>query len=288
VAEILTVDGEPADPGPSPEFAKAMAAPEPGQQAGYRAPPKRDPDAPHGRDSGGTPLAPHGYKPDGKPRAVPPGPGRGHTGKDDAARVQKPGGKKPAPAALPAADLAEVTARRAGDATTTLELLSAGGTLLAMVRTAKAQAAYQKADAAGDKAATKKAQGAHGRAQVLQLDAAAFALHADSVGPAVAEAASHNAMAAALVDRLSLFNGVASVGLAVMPLIYQVIANHAPAEVHDDFPPALLSLGVLPPPLLLEKLQAQNAVKMARAQAEILAERNEAEEQLAALREQAA
>jgi hypothetical protein len=44
---------------------------------------------------------------------------------------------------------------------------------------------------------------------------------------------------------------------------------------------------VLPPSLLLEKLQAQNAVKMARAQAAILAERNEAEAELAALRDEA-
>jgi len=50
-------------------------------------------------------------------------------------------------------------------------------------------------------------------------------------------------------------------------------------------PPQLLSLGVLPPSLLLEKLQAQNVAKMARAQAAILAEKQAAEADLAALRE---
>ena len=76
--------------------------------------------------------------------------------------------------------------------------------------------------------------------------------------------------------------------LAVLPLVYQIVANHAPREVKDDFPAELLTLGVLPPNLLLEKLQAQNAVKMARAQTEILAEKQAAEAELEELRQQAA
>jgi hypothetical protein len=39
-------------------------------------PPERDPDAPHGRDGDGKPLAPFGHKADGSPRIKPPGPGR--------------------------------------------------------------------------------------------------------------------------------------------------------------------------------------------------------------------
>ena len=120
---------------------------------------------------------------------------------------------------------------------------------------------------------------------VLQLDGATFAIHAEAVGPSLAQMAESNRIVAAMVDRLSLFNGVAGVGIALMPMVYQLVANHAPKETRDNMPPQLLSLGVLPPTLLLEKLQAQNAVKMAKAQAAILREKQAAEAELAALRD---
>jgi hypothetical protein len=284
---LTTPDGKAIAADPDDRaFAAAMAAPEPGQQPDYRPPARRDREAPHGRDAEGKPLAPHGVKADGTPRLVPPGPGRGHSRKNDAARVQKTApGPQPGASAL---DPAAVRARRAQDATDTLELLSAAGSLYAMISGARNRAAFEKARAAGNKPLQDKAAAAIERTAVIQLDAAACALHAETAGPAIADVAGRNAFTAALVDRLALFNGVASVGIAVLPLVYQVIANHAPREVRDHLPPELLQLGVLPPALLLEKLQAQNAVKMARAQAEILAEKNAAEAELAGLRDQAA
>ncbi len=260
-----------------PEFASAMAAPEPDGKPDYPAPPKRDPKAPHGYDASGKPKAPYGYKADGTPRQVPPGPGK--PSKADKARTQAPAPK------APTASSGDVKARRASDATATLELLSAGASLLSMLGSSRAQTAHAKAEAAGNQNGMKKAATTHERFAVMQLDAAACAIHAEAVGPAVAEAAEKNKMAAALVDRLALFNGVASVGIAVLPLVYQVAANHAPREARDNLPPELLQLGVLPPGLLMEKLQAQNAVKLAHAQSAILAEKHAAEAELAALRD---
>jgi hypothetical protein len=288
VTEKLTgPDGQqiPVDDPAPPEFRKAMDRPEDGQPD-YPAPPRRDPAAPHGRGQDGQPLAPYGHKADGIPRVNPPGPGRG---KGDRPREQKPGDTKPGtgtPAAVP--DPETLRGRRAEDATQTLQLLSAGGTLFAMITGARAQTAMRKATEAGSKEGQKKAAAATERSTVLQLDAAACALHADDVGPALADVAGHNPVAAALVDRLSLFNGAAAVGIAIMPLIYQVVANHAPKEVRDDLPPELMTLGVLPPDMLLEKLKAQNAVKMARAQSAVLAERQAAEDELQRLRDEMA
>jgi len=69
-------------------FAAALAA-DAGRGApdDVPAPPRneRDPEAPHGRDSDGFPLAPFGVKPDGKPRLREPGPGRPKA--EDKARV---------------------------------------------------------------------------------------------------------------------------------------------------------------------------------------------------------
>jgi hypothetical protein len=286
MAETLTGPGGTpitVDPGEQ-QFQAAMAAPEPGQQPDYRAPRARDKEAPHGREEDGTPKAPFGRKPDGTPRVSAPGPGRGRTGARDA-RVQKPDAPKPGrPAGNAGEDAESALARRAADATTTLELIGAGGTLLSMMRLSRSAAANQAAQASGDKAAMAKTAAAHRSAQVMQLDAAACVLHAEGVGASAAQAAQANAFAAALVDRLALFNGVASVALAGLPLVYQIIANHAPPEAKENFPAELMALGVLPPDLLLEKLQAQNAVKTARAQAGILAERQEAEAELERLR----
>ena len=281
MAETLTAEGgkvipigEPVDP----EFAAAMAAPPRGQQAkpDYPAPPKRDPAAPHGRDKNGTPIAPYGHKADGTPRQVPAGPGKPAK---DRARPQAPAA---APAAVPPGD---VKVRRAEDATTTFELVSAGFSLFAMLGSGRAVAAYVAAQAKGDEKRMNAAAARQEQCMVLQLDGATFAIHAEAVGPSLAQMAESNRIVAAMVDRLSLFNGVAGVGIALMPMVYQLVANHAPKETRDNMPPQLLSLGVLPPSLLLEKLEAQNAAKLARAQSAILAEKQAAEAELAALRE---
>ncbi len=283
MAETLTAEGgkvipigEPVDP----EFAAAMAAPPKGAPAAkpdYPAPPKRDPAAPHGRDPKGTPLAPYGHKADGTPRQVPAGPGK--PPKDRAQPPRTPAGPSPA------APVAEVRARRAGDATTTFELISAGMSLLALLGSGRAVARYTAAQAKGNDKAMNAAAVLQDRCQVLQLDGATFAIHAEALGPSIAQMAESNRLVASMADRLALFNGVAGVGIAVMPLVYQVVANHAPKEARDNLPPQLLSLGVLPPGLLLEKLEAQNTAKLARAQAAILAEKQAAEAELAALRD---
>lgn len=296
MAETLAApDGTPIEVDPDErEFAGAMAAPEPGAKPDHPSPRRRDREAPHGRNEDGTPKAPYGSKPDGTPRVSPPGPGRGRTGPHDAGRVQKPGrgsagGPGPAAAAAGHGETADVArARRATDTQTTFELLSAAGTLWSMFGLAKSAAAYRLAESNADKPAMARAASAHERAQVMQLDAAACALHAEPVGAGAAQAAASNRFAAALIDRLALFNGAAAVGIAFLPLVYQLVANHAPRETRENFPPELLTLGVLPPALLLEKLQAQNAVKMAQAQAAILHEKQEAETELERLRTAAA
>lgn len=63
--------------------------------------PKRDPDAPHGRDDDGTPLAPYGHKADGTPRVKPAGPGRRGKGGADKPRVTEDDGPNAAPADVP-------------------------------------------------------------------------------------------------------------------------------------------------------------------------------------------
>ena len=279
MAETLTVDGGkviPLDPGEQ-AFNAAMAAPPKGTTArpDYPAPPKRDPAAPHGRNPDGTPKAPFGYKADGTPRQVPAGPGKPPKDRGTPA--------PPAPAAsAPAAG--DVRVRRAEDATTTFELISAGMSLLAMLGSGKAVARYTAAQAKGDAKAMNAAAALQERCQVLQLDGATFAIHADALGPSLSQMADNNRLVAGMVDRLALFNGVAGVGIAIMPVLYQITANHAPKEARDNLPPQLLSLGVLPPGLLMEKLEAQNAAKLARAQSAILAEKQAAEAELAALR----
>jgi hypothetical protein len=157
-----------------------------------------------------------------------------------------------------------------------------------MIGSARAQARFAAATEAKDNSRQQQAAESVDKAIVLQLDSAACAIHAEPVGVSLAELAEQNQWAAVIVDRLGLMNGVASVGLAMLPLAYQLMANHAPQHARDNLPPELMQLGVLPPKLLMEKLAAQNAVKMARAQTAILAEKVEAEAELAALRGQAA
>jgi hypothetical protein len=200
-------------------------------------------------------------------------------GRDQRAEDPKPGAAESA---------GEARARRAADAQTTLELLSGAGTLYSMFTLTRAGAAHKIAEAKGDKAAIAATEKNYRRGQVMQLDAATCALHAEPCGASAAQVADTNRYAAALVDRLALFNGVASVTMAFLPMIYQFVVNHAPDEAKDNFPPELLALGVLPPKLLLEKLEAQNAVKMARAQAGILAEKTAAESELEQMRADAA
>ena len=279
---LINADGQAVALDPAElEFARAMAAPEPNQKPDYPAPPKRDVEAPHGRDKDGSPIAPFGFnKSTGRPNISKPGPGRPARSAHDKPREQKTGTQQPDPG--------EIKIRRASDAQTTLELLGAGLSLMAMVGAAKATAQYQAAQLAKNENQAKAAQVKHETATVRQLDAAACSLNAEPVGASLAELSEQNHWAAMIVDRLSLVNGVASVGMAVLPLVYQITANHAPAQARDNLPPELMTLGVLPPGLLMEKLAAQNAVKMARAQSAILAERAEAEAELAQLRESVA
>lgn len=183
------------------------------------------------------------------------------------------------------APVSSVDGKRAENAQTTLELISAGATMLAMFGGARAATQFQNAKTEKEQAAAQK----RGRkAQVMQLDAAAFALHAEGVGQGLAGIAKQNAFVGALVDRLEMVNGVGGVFVSVLPLVYQVMANHAAVENENAFPPELEALGVLPPQLLLEKLQAQNAVKHAKLHAQILRERQEAEAEVANLQEQIA
>lgn len=76
-----------ADPGAKTldaAFAEAMGAPPRPKEP--KAPPEIDPDAPHGRDENGVPLAPHGLTKDGRPRKT----AAGRPAKDDKARTGPP------------------------------------------------------------------------------------------------------------------------------------------------------------------------------------------------------
>lgn len=152
-----------------------------------------------------------------------------------------------------------------------------------MMSGARSKQRFANAKDEKQKAAAKKQLA---RCEVMQLDAMAFAIHADDTGEALADMADQNQYVAALVDRLDLFNGVAGVATSVLPLVYQLVANHAPAEARDDMPPELMQMGVLPPNLLLEKFKAQSAAKQARIHAEILREQQAAEKELEKLQQE--
>lgn len=172
---------------------------------------------------------------------------------------------------------------QAAEVTSTLEIVGAGLTVMSMMRGARARQAFEGAKTDIDR---KKAAQAVNSCQVMQLDAAALQIHAEGTGVAIATVAQENAFVAALVDRLKLVNGVGSVAISVLPLVYQLMANHAPAQARDNMPPELMQIGVLPPNMLLEKLEAQNKAKMALAQAQILRERQKAERELQSVQEE--
>lgn len=125
----------------------------------------------------------------------------------------------------------------------------------------------------------------------LQLDSMAFGIHAGTVGPSLAQFAEKNSFAAALIDRSNIVTGAAGIGMAIMPLIYQVMANHrAGPQTTDDgtvttpeFPPLLLQMGILPPHMLAAQYQADLELKMAQRQAEILRKTQAAKDELARL-----
>lgn|SRR5487761_74381 len=164
-----------------------------------------------------------------------------------------------------------------------LGIVSAGLTVFSMIVGAKAQQAYELAENEEDQKKNKKK---FDKSQTMQLDAAAVAIHAEGVAAGVAEIADKNDFIGALVGHLETVNGVAGIGVAVLPLVYQLMANHAPPEARDNMPPQLMQLGVLPPQILMEKLKAQNSTKMAKVQADILREQKQAEQETAKLREE--
>lgn len=211
--------------------------------------------------------------------ATPPRPG------PPSSRPSSPSRPGPPKPQTPSRTAESLTTKRAEAATTTLDLMSAGLTLWSMMSGARAKQVYDKATDPRIKA---KAEKAYNKAQVMQLDAAALSIHSEGTGLAVAEAAGQNQFVGALVDRLELVNGVGSVAISVLPLVYQLMANHAPAEARDNMPPELMQMGVLPPKMLMEKLEAQNAAKRARLQAAILREQKTAEDELRKLQEEVA
>jgi len=181
------------------------------------------------------------------------------------------------PAAAAKGDPQAQLAKRTENAVGTFELLGAGLSLWGMMSSAKARTAFETAKDDRSKIAAQKA---YNRAQTTLLDGAAVQIHGETSGQALAQMAQQNSFVAALVDRLELVNGIGGVAVSILPLVYQVVANHAPAEARDNMPPELMSLGVLPPKLLLEKLEAQNKAKVALAQAAILREQKKAEDEL--------
>lgn len=128
--------------------------------------------------------------------------------------------------------------------------------------------------------------------QPMQLDAMAVGLHAETVAPGLAEFAERNRFVAMLVDRADAVTGVAGLLTAALPLVYQVVVNHAPKtrrlpdgkEVPNELPPQLIEMGVFPPEMLLERYRANVALKVARAQAKILRDTQAAQEEVAHLR----
>jgi hypothetical protein len=154
-----------------------------------------------------------------------------------------------------------------------------------MMSGARAKHTYETAT---DEKIKAKAAKSFNSSQTMQLDAAALQIHAENTGMAVAQAASQNSLVASLVDRLEMLNGVGAVAVSALPLVYQIMANHAPSEARENMPPELMQLGVLPPNMLLEKLKSQNEAKMARMQAEILREQKAAQDELRDLQEELA
>jgi len=131
----------------------------------------------------------------------------------------------------------------------------------------------------------------------LQLDGMTFGLHADTVGPSLAELAEKNSIARALLDRASVLTGVAGIAAVALPLAYQIMANHAPktkkdpatgAEVPNEIPAQLINMGVLPPDMLLTQYRAMTEAKAARIQADVLRKTRDAQAETERLREEIA
>lgn len=130
--------------------------------------------------------------------------------------------------------------------------------------------------------------------QTLQLDAMAVGIHAESTGNGLAEFAERNTFVAALLDRASVVTGAAGLLMGAMPLLYQVLANHAPKTKKDpatgeivanELPPQLMAMGVLPPDMLFKRYQANVALKVAKMQERMAAETRAAEDEAQRLTE---
>ena len=99
VADTAVLDAPPApdvDEAFTAALAQDAAVAPPQQPAPPRHATSRDPDAPHGRDEDGTPLAPYGTGKNGRPRIKPAGPGRGGKADEPRTREALPGETTPA------------------------------------------------------------------------------------------------------------------------------------------------------------------------------------------------
>lgn len=181
-----------------------------------------------------------------------------------AARVQRPVSPKPAPLQSPD----DRKARRAKEAIEALETIGLAAGVAATLT--------------GN--------------QTLQLDAMALGIHAESTGMGAAEFAERNTFVTMLLDRASAVTGAFGLLAGAMPLLYQVVANHAPKTKKDpatgeivpnELPPQLMAMGVLPPEMLFKKYQANVALKVARMQERMASEIRQAEDEVQRLTESA-
>lgn len=124
--------------------------------------------------------------------------------------------------------------------------------------------------------------------QSLQLDAMAVGLHAENIAPGLADFAEKNSFVAALLDRADAVTGIAGLMTAALPLVYQIMVNHAPrtkrgadgGEIPNEPPAALMQMGVYPPQMLAQNYRAQVDLKVAQAQARMLRETQDAQQEV--------